>query len=368
MVVQLLQICARHGIADLQRADDPVDRLAEVSGLQQHGFGPLGFPGSPLPEQGLCRTVNQPEAGTQRQQRLVRHQEVFLAAGFCRPITPIDRVHEIKGGMAAEKAELRDAVGLAHITTIAVDVARANPYRPPAMESTPTKHQPAVFTRAGVWEGMKLTVPFSISALPFGLAFGAAAVGASVSPGEAILMSALVFAGSAQFAVLGLWSAPLPVTALILTALLVNARHVVMGAALHPFIANLPRRLVFAMSGGMTDAGWAITLQAMMRGRNDLGILFGTIVMQWPIWVGGTALGALIGTGGVDPKRVALDVLIAGVFATSVVGLFRGRGDLVPWLSAVAGTAAAILWLPGNWYILIGGICAGLAGLWRHGD
>ena len=31
--------------------------------------------------------------------------------------------------------------------------------------------------------------------------------------------------------------------------------------------------------------------------------------------------------------------------------------------TTAAGTAAALLWIPGNWYILIGGLCAGLAGL-----
>lgn len=210
---------------------------------------------------------------------------------------------------------------------------------------------------------MKLTLPYSVSALPFGLAFGAAAAGASISPLEASLMSALVFAGSAQFAVLALWTGPLPLAAIILTALLVNARHVVMGAALHPYLANLPRRLVLPVAGGMTDAGWAITLQQMIGGRRDLGILLGTIIMQWPVWVGGTALGALIGGSGMEPKRWGLDVLIAGVFATSVVGLYRSRSDLVPWLAAIGGTIAALLWLPGNWYILVGGLAAGLVGL-----
>ncbi len=232
------------------------------------------------------------------------------------------------------------------------------------MDSLPETPEPATFTRAGILHGMKLTAPYSVSALPFGLAFGAAALGVGLTPGEAILMSATAFAGSAQFAVLALWTAvPLPVAAIILTAFLVNARHIVMGAALYPYISNLPLRQVLPVSAGMTDAGWAITLQAMMNGRRDLGILLGTVIMQWPVWVGGTAVGALISSGGLDVKRWGLDVLIAGVFATSVVGLYRGKDDIWPWVAAVAGTAAALLWLPGNWYILIGGICAGLAGL-----
>lgn len=237
----------------------------------------------------------------------------------------------------------------------------------PMDSPAPQSAEPATFTRAGIWRGMKLTMPYSVSALPFGLAFGAAA-GAMMTPAEATLMSALVFAGSAQFAVLSLWTGPLPLLAITMTAFLVNARHIVMGAALQPHFAGQPRSLVLLLSGGMTDAGWAITLQEMLRGRRDLGILLGTIIMQWPIWTGGTLLGAIIGSAGMDPKRWGLDVLIAGVFAISVIGLYRGRDDLLPWIAAVAGTAAALLWLPGNWYILVGGLSAGLAGLLRHDD
>ncbi|MFC3676695.1 AzlC family ABC transporter permease [Ferrovibrio xuzhouensis] len=226
----------------------------------------------------------------------------------------------------------------------------------------------ASFTRAGVWHGMKLTLPYSISALPFGLAFGAAAVAAGMTPGAAVLMSALAFAGSAQFAVLSLWASPLPVLAIALTTLLVNARHIVMGAALQPFTRGLPGRLVLPLAGGMTDGGFAITLQTMMRGQRDFGVLAGTIIMQWPVWVGGTALGAVIGATGLAAKAWGLDVLIAAVFATAVIGLYRGRGDILPWLGAVAGTLAALLWLPGNWYILMGALCAGLAGLLRRHD
>lgn len=238
------------------------------------------------------------------------------------------------------------------------------------MQDLNDQRPPATFTRAGVWQGMKLIAPFCVSAVPFGVAFGAAALGAGMTPAEAILMSALSFAGSAQFAVLSLWTAvPLPVTAIIVTAFLVNARHIVMGAALYPHVSTQPQSRLLALSAGMTDAGWAVTLQAMLSGRRDLGILAGTVILQWPVWVGGTVVGVVLGSsGGMDVKRWGLDVLVAGIFATSVVGLSRSRAVIWPWLAAVAGTAGALLWLPGNWYILVGGLSAGLAGLVSNTD
>src|SRR3546814_16510530 len=90
----------------------------------------------------------------------------------------------------------------------------------------------------------------------------------------------------AQFAVLSRWASPLPVRAIALTTLLVNARHIVMGAALQPFTRGLPGRLVLPLAGGMTDGGFAITLQTMMRGQVDFGVLAGHLTLPWPALVG----------------------------------------------------------------------------------
>src|SRR3546814_18191112 len=111
-----------------------------------------------------------------------------------------------------------------------------------------------------------------------------------------------------------------------------------MGAALQPFTRGLPGRLVLPLAGGMTDGGFAITLQTMMRGQRDFGVLAGTIIMQWPVWVGGTALGAVIGATGLAAKAWGLDVLLAAHFAPAVLGLDRRRGDLLPRLGAGAAT------------------------------
>ena len=60
------------------------------------------------------------------------------------------------------------------------------------------------------------------------------AVAQGLSPAEATLMSVLVFAGGAQFAAIESWASPAPVAALVFGTLLINARHVLMGASLAP--------------------------------------------------------------------------------------------------------------------------------------
>ena len=53
--------------------------------------------------------------------------------------------------------------------------------------------------------GARDTVPMLIGALPFGLIFGTLAVASGLSLPATLLMSALVFAGSAQFIAVSLW-------------------------------------------------------------------------------------------------------------------------------------------------------------------
>ena len=99
------------------------------------------------------------------------------------------------------------------------------------------------FTRAGALAGARRTVPLGVSAFAVGAVFGVLARQAGLGLPEALLMSALVFAGSAQFVALGLWATPLPVLAIVLTTLVVNLRHVLMGAALRSWLARLPAPL-----------------------------------------------------------------------------------------------------------------------------
>src|SRR4029453_8168670 len=95
------------------------------------------------------------------------------------------------------------------------------------------------FSLAGAQRGARRTLPIGVSVLVYGTVFGGLAAQAGLSPLEAVLMSALVFAGGAQFIALELWQAPLPIVALVLTTLVVNLRFLLMGASLSGWLDNL---------------------------------------------------------------------------------------------------------------------------------
>ncbi|MFD2436397.1 AzlC family ABC transporter permease [Modicisalibacter luteus] len=93
---------------------------------------------------------------------------------------------------------------------------------------------------AGTLDGMRRMAPLCLFVIAFGLAFGVAAVQRGLSELEALLMSALVFAGASQFAALELWGPEIPLVALIASTFAINARHLLMGASLYPWLRDLP--------------------------------------------------------------------------------------------------------------------------------
>mgnify|MGYP000957633712 FL=1 len=95
--------------------------------------------------------------------------------------------------------------------------------------------------RDDIRRGLSDIWPAAVAAAPIGLLFGAVAASKGLSPFEVFLMSIMVFAGGAQFAAIELWASPAPVAALVFSTLLINARHVLMGASLAPKLQGFSR-------------------------------------------------------------------------------------------------------------------------------
>ena len=224
------------------------------------------------------------------------------------------------------------------------------------------------FTRHGVWAGVRACLPIALGAGVYGFVFGILARQAGLSLAEALLMSAIVFAGSSQLVALSLWITPLPVGTLILTTLIVNLRHLLMGASLRPWLARLPRGRIYASLFFMTDESWALTLGSLAAGAGDGAFLLGSGLTLYVFWGATTALGELASGLVSNPAQWGLDFAFTAVFLVLLVGLWRGKSDLLPWAVAAVVAIAAKHWLSGNWYILLGGLTGSLVGAFRHAD
>ena len=224
------------------------------------------------------------------------------------------------------------------------------------------------FTFAGALEGAKRCLPIEVAGFAIGLVFGVLAGQAGLSAAETVLMSALVFSGATQFVVLGLWAAPLPVAAIVLTTLVVNLRYVLMGATLAPWFSGLSRLKAYGSMFFLADENWAMAMGEHAKGRRDAAFLIGGGLAMFASWTVSSLLGRTVGGALEDPARWGLDFAFTAVFLALLAGLWRGRkSDLLPWVVAAAVAAAAHLVLPGQWYVLLGGLAGSLAGAVRYG-
>lgn len=222
------------------------------------------------------------------------------------------------------------------------------------------------FTLVGALAGARRAIPLALSTLAVGLVFGVAARRTGLNLAESLLMSGLVSAGTAQFVALGLWAAPLPIFPLIVTTFVINLRHVLMGAALRPWLRALPAPLLYVVAFFMDDESWALSMREVAAGGRDRAFLLGSGMAMFVSWVAATALGYLLGAALPLPVRQGLDFIFIEAFVALLAGMWRGRSDLLPWMTAAGVALVMAHWLPGTWYILLGGIAGSLVGMVRH--
>ena len=201
---------------------------------------------------------------------------------------------------------------------------------------------PVTFTRAGLAAGLRQMVPLAIGIFTYGLVFGVLSRQVGLSLLESLLMSSLVFAGSAQFVALGLWTAPLPVLQIVFTTLVVNLRHLLMGAAVYPWLSRVPAPLAFTSVFFMTDESWALTMRRLAGGYRDIAFLLGSGIMTFVAWVGSTLAGRALGGVIQDPTQWGLDFAFTAIFLALLAGFWRVKSDLLPWLVALGVVVAAL--------------------------
>jgi predicted branched-subunit amino acid permease len=185
--------------------------------------------------------------------------------------------------------------------------------------------------------GIRAGIPFAIAAGVLAVSFGVLAEPV-VGTGATLVMSALVFAGSAQFGSVAVLGGGGGVAAAVIAAVLLNARYLPMGIALAPSLGGgWLRRAGYGET--MIDASWAMANRG--GGRFDPDFLVGATLPSYPAWVGGTAIGVLTGDLIGDPADLGLDALFPAFFLALLVG-GELRSDRLARVVAALGAAIAL--------------------------
>lgn len=208
-------------------------------------------------------------------------------------------------------------------------------------------------------EGMRDIAPAAIAAVPIGLLFGALCADKGLSPLEVALMSGLVCAGAAQFAALEIWAQPVPVLALIVSTLLINARNVLMSASLAPktrTFASWQRLLGFYV---LSDENWALS-ERRTASRALTPAYFLTMgAVLYVNWVCWTTAGSLVGAFFGDPRRLGADFAFTALFIGLVAGFWKGPKTTATVAASAIVSALAYRFVGPPWHVA-GGALAGI--------
>ena len=221
-------------------------------------------------------------------------------------------------------------------------------------------------------QGMKAAIPIWIAFAPSSIAWGIAAQRHGLSLEEIILMSAWVYSGPAQFAVLGPLAENKSSLQVLVAGFLMNLRFLPMSTALAPFFRGVKRLPLLLASHVVSASSFIVpylqfqkerdgTTRAPLAvppdGYSNLAFFLGVGMTSFVVWVTGSAVGFGLALGFPADFDEALRFILPGYFAGLLVVEMKG------WAMALICLGSLMVALPGalasqewGWLIMAIGI------------
>jgi len=213
-------------------------------------------------------------------------------------------------------------------------------------------------------EGALAAAPLVAGIVPWGVVAGVAMVSAGLTQVQSVAMSLLVFAGSAQLAVLPLLIAKAPLWVMYATALAVNLRYVIYSAVLAPHFEHLSRPWRVLLSYITVDGIFALFVGKYRPDdaqAHKHWYYLGASLLMWTGWQAASMVG--IFAGALIPQAWSLEFTATLALIAVLVPLLHDRAIVCAAVAAGGVALAASKW-PLNLGLLAAiavGVAVGLA-------
>ena len=193
-------------------------------------------------------------------------------------------------------------------------------------------------------KAFKDTLPVMAGYLVLGIGFGIIMTTSGYSPVWSLIMSLFIYAGSMQYAGIGLLTGGASLITVALTTLMVNARHLFYGISMvdkYKKTGKVKPYLIY----GLTDETYALAVAANNDTENEVDItsqnkyFFLITVMDHFYWVTGSMIGALLGTI-ITFDTTGIDFALTALFITIFTDQWLKTKKHLP---AIIGVAASVL-------------------------
>ncbi|MEW4354669.1 AzlC family ABC transporter permease [Streptococcus pneumoniae] len=170
---------------------------------------------------------------------------------------------------------------------------------------------------AGIQAGM----PTALGYIGIGLACGVIAA-PYLTPIEMLLMSILVYAGSAQFVMIAMMALNSSVTDIALTVFLINIRFFLLSLHTSTFFRKDSFLKNLAIGTLLTDESYGVLLGAQLHGEETNATwMMGNNLISYLSWACATVLGTVLGNLLPNPELFGLDFALVGMF----IGIFTSQ-------------------------------------------
>ena len=170
-------------------------------------------------------------------------------------------------------------------------------------------------------QGAQAAVPTALGYVGIGLACGIMAA-PYMNPLEMGLMSLLVYAGSAQFAMIGLIAQGAPILAIALTVFLINLRFFLLGLHASSIFRDFSMGQNIAMGSLLTDESYGVLMGERAHTEEIAASwMMGNNFMSYASWILGTILGTALGALLPNPESFGLDFALVAMF----IGIFSSQ-------------------------------------------
>ena len=146
--------------------------------------------------------------------------------------------------------------------------------------------------------------------------------------------------------------------ALAVLMITINARMLLMSAALYPWLRASPAWKIYPTLHVLTDPSWLITMRYRAGGGSDAGVLLGSSALLAIAWIAAACVGHVGGTLIADPRRYRHRPGDADLLRRHADPALARRAPRLAWIVAGA-VAVAVYQLAGGWWFIVAGAVAG---------
>ena len=160
------------------------------------------------------------------------------------------------------------------------------------------------------------TLPTVFGYLGIATAFGVIARASGFSTITVILMSVIIYAGSAQFTTVSMLAAGSPIASIVFTTFMVNSRMILMSTTVAPYFKKDSLGKGMLIGTLLTDESFALAMNKLnyTNGKMNFSWFNTENIISYSTWVIATMIGALLGNFIEDPKKLGLDFANVAMF------------------------------------------------------